>query len=54
MAGRPQSPERATPLNGYENLAHHWTPAMHIFTLSDKPLERSDIIKILSVFVPKA
>ena len=34
-----------------DNLAHHWTPAMHTFKLIDKPLERSDVLKILAVFV---
>jgi hypothetical protein len=36
-----------------DNLACHWAPAMHTFVLKDKPLERSDILKILQIFIPK-
>lgn len=36
-----------------DNLACHWMPAMHIWTLQDRPLERADIIKVLGVFIPK-
>jgi serine/threonine protein kinase len=36
-----------------DNLACHWAPCMHTWTLRDKPLERADIIKILGVFIPK-
>lgn len=35
-----------------DNLACHWAPAMHVYNLTDKPLERSDIVKILGVFIP--
>jgi serine/threonine protein kinase len=33
-----------------DNLACHWTPAMHTYVLKDKPLDRTDIVKILGVF----
>ena len=35
-----------------DNLACHWAPAMHVYQLTDKPLERTDIVKILGVLVP--
>lgn len=35
-----------------DNLACHWMPAMHSFNLADKPLERSDIVKILGILIP--
>jgi predicted DNA-binding protein (UPF0251 family) len=35
-----------------DNLACHWAPAMHVFVLTDKALERGDILKILQVFIP--
>jgi hypothetical protein len=34
------------------NLAHHWTPAMHIYQLSDKRLEVADVYRILNLLVP--
>ena len=34
-----------------DNLACHWDNTMHTFTLTDKPLERADIEKILGVLV---
>ena len=34
-----------------DNLACHWDNALHTFTLTDKPLERDDIKKILAVLV---
>jgi len=37
-----------------DNLACHWMPAMHSFNLKDKSLERSDLLKILDIFIPKA
>ena len=37
-----------------DNLANHWTPAVHIYTLNDKLLERGDVFKVLAVFVPQA
>lgn len=36
-----------------DNLACHWTPAMHVYNLKDKALEKSDILKIFEVFIPK-
>ena len=36
-----------------DNLACHWAPAMHTWVLADKSLERSDILKILGLFIPK-
>lgn len=36
-----------------DNLACHWSPAMHSFNLSDKRLERTDILKIMNTLVPK-
>jgi hypothetical protein len=36
-----------------DNLACHWTPAMHTFQLTDRVLERADIVKIFDIFVPK-
>jgi len=36
-----------------DNLACHWMPAMHIFQLTDKALEKADIVRILGVFIPK-
>jgi hypothetical protein len=35
------------------NLGHHWMNTMHRFHLNDKPLEKSDIVKIMGVFIPK-
>ena len=35
-----------------DNVACHWSPAMHVYTLTDKPLERNDLVKILNIFVP--
>jgi serine/threonine protein kinase len=37
-----------------ENLAFHWKPTMHVYQLSDKQLERSDIFRILGLLVSKA
>ncbi len=34
-----------------DNLSCHWAPAMHVYSLRDKPFERVDILKILKVFV---
>jgi hypothetical protein len=36
-----------------DNLACHWATVMHVFNLTDKPLERSDIVKILDIFIPR-
>ncbi len=36
-----------------DNLACHWLPAVHTYTLTDKALEKSDILKILNVFIPR-
>jgi serine/threonine-protein kinase len=36
-----------------DNLANHWATVMHVFNLTDKPLERADIVKILDVFIPR-
>ncbi len=36
-----------------DNLACHWSTIMHVFNLTDKPLERSDIVKIFGVFIPR-
>jgi hypothetical protein len=35
-----------------DNLACHWAPAMHVYVLNDKVLERSDVVKILQAFIP--
>jgi hypothetical protein len=35
-----------------DNLANHWAPRMHVYNLTDQPLERSDIVKIFGVFIP--
>lgn len=35
-----------------DNLANHWAPAMHVFNLVDKSLERGDLIRILGVLIP--
>ena len=37
-----------------DNLSCHWMPAMHVYNLNDKTLERNDIIKIMGVFIPKS
>jgi len=34
-------------------LACHWTPSVHIYQLTDKALEKSDIVRILEIFIPK-
>jgi eukaryotic-like serine/threonine-protein kinase len=34
-----------------DNLACHWMPAMHIYQLRDKRLERDDVVKIAGVFI---
>jgi hypothetical protein len=34
-----------------DNLACHWAPAIHVFVLKDKPLDSSDVVRILKVFV---
>lgn len=36
-----------------DNLSCHWSHTMHIYNLTDKPLEKADIVKILQVFIPK-
>lgn len=36
-----------------DNLAYHWMPTMHTFQLKDKPLEKSDVLRIFGVFIPK-
>jgi serine/threonine protein kinase len=36
-----------------DNLACHWMPAMHLYQLTDKALEKRDIVRILEVFIPK-
>jgi len=36
-----------------DNLACHWMPSMHVFQLTDKVLEKSDIVRILEIFIPK-
>jgi hypothetical protein len=36
-----------------DNLACHWMPAMHIYQLTDRALEKADIVRILEVFIPK-
>lgn len=35
-----------------DNLACHWASAMHVFNLTDKSLEREDLIRIFGIFVP--
>jgi serine/threonine-protein kinase len=36
-----------------DNLANHWATVMHVFNLTDKPLERADIVRVLDVFIPR-
>jgi hypothetical protein len=36
-----------------DNLACHWMPAMHVYQLKDKALEKADIVRILEAFIPK-
>ena len=36
-----------------DNLACHWMPAMHTFQLTDKALEKADMVRILGVFIRK-
>jgi hypothetical protein len=33
--------------------AGDWMPAMHLYQLTDKELEKRDIVRILEVFIPK-
>jgi hypothetical protein len=35
-----------------DNLACHWAHTMHIYQLTDKPLEKADIVRILQIFIP--
>ncbi len=35
-----------------DNLACHWTPALHVYNLKDKPLEREDLVKAVEKFIP--
>ena len=35
-----------------QNIAHHWSRAMHTWVLKDKPFEQSDIIKVFQRFIP--
>jgi serine/threonine protein kinase len=35
-----------------DNLACHWASVMHVFNLTDKSLEREDLIRIFGIFVP--
>lgn len=59
---------RVSPLSGYgtkyepiatnaqlfaDNLACHWMHTMHVYQLTDKALEKADIIRILGIFIPK-
>ena len=37
-----------------KNLGYHWSPGMHTFVLTDKPLERDDILQILNIFIPSS
>ena len=34
-----------------DNLACHWQPAMHVWVLKDKPLERADVVSVLRMLV---
>ncbi len=36
-----------------DNLACHWSPSMHTYQLTDKDLQKADIVRILGVFIPK-
>ena len=36
-----------------DNLACHWAPTMHVYNLTDKVLEREDVLKIFDIFIPK-
>jgi serine/threonine protein kinase len=46
-------PFAADPALLAENLAYHWKSAMHVYQLSEKRLEMSDIYRILGLLVPK-
>jgi hypothetical protein len=35
-----------------DNLSCHWAPAMHVFNLAVKSLERGDVIRIFGIFIP--
>lgn len=37
-----------------DNLACHWAPTMHTYQLTDKELEKADIVCILGVFIPRS
>ena len=36
-----------------KNLGYHWMNTMHTFQLTDKTLDKLDILKIMGVFIPK-
>jgi hypothetical protein len=36
-----------------DNLSCHWSPSMHTYQLTDKDLQKADIVRILGVFIPK-
>jgi hypothetical protein len=36
-----------------DNLACHWMPSMYMYQLTDKALEKRDIVRILEIFIPK-
>jgi hypothetical protein len=36
-----------------DNLACHWSPSMHTYQLTDKELQKTDIVRILGTFIPK-
>ena len=36
-----------------DNLACHWMPAMHVYQLTDRALSKTDIVRILEVFIPR-
>jgi serine/threonine protein kinase len=36
-----------------DNLSCHWSPSMHTYQLTDKDLERGDIVRILGIFIPQ-
>jgi len=54
LKGRTQFEPIATEAQLFaDNLACHWQPVMHSFILKDKPLEKSDVYQVFSVFIPK-
>jgi hypothetical protein len=36
-----------------DSLACHWSPTTHTYQLTDKELQKSDIVRILGAFIPQ-